>query len=264
MELTQRQPAGNDWRRWLSTRQGTFVIAAVSALIAAGIIAYALSRYRDNVNATGTQQTVLVATQQIEKGTAGDEIGVGQFFKPTKVLSKQVLAGAFTDPAALHGQIAAADIYPGQQLTASEFVAGGGLVSRLAASQRAISVPLEGSHGLIGNIHSGDHVDAYASFPSTSGRSVPVVRLLAPNVVVLSAGQSSGGGGLGGSGQASAIVNVALEVNTHQAAELAFAADNGKIWLTLRPGAGSPPDSQIVSLSSILAGDPTAPLEGAK
>src|SRR5437016_5857443 len=101
MELTQRQPAGSDWRKWLSTRQGTFAIAAVSALIAAGILVYALNRYRQSVNSTTKQRTVLVATQLIEKGTSGDAIGVGQFFKPRRMLTKQVSAGAFVDPATL-------------------------------------------------------------------------------------------------------------------------------------------------------------------
>jgi Flp pilus assembly protein CpaB len=261
MELTRRQPAGNDWRRWLSTRQGTFAIAAICALIAAGVIAYALAQYRHSVNAGSQKETVLVATRMIEKGTAGDAIGVGQFFKPERVLASQASAGVFVEPAALHGEVAAIDIYPGSQLVASDFTAAGGeLVSKLAASQRAISVPLEGSHGLIGKLQVGDHVDVYASFAERNGQPA-LLRLMAPNVEVLSAGLQGAGGSLGNN-QANAVNNVVLEVNTRQAAKLAFAADSGKLWLTLRPGNGSSPDQQPVTIGSILAGSPDAAQEG--
>src|SRR5436305_1868013 len=105
MELTQRQPTGGDWRRWLSTRQGTIVIALASALVAAGIIAYALSQYRHSVNASARQETVLVAAQAIEKGTSGDAIGVGQLFRATTVPANQAVAGVFSDPAVLHNLV---------------------------------------------------------------------------------------------------------------------------------------------------------------
>ena len=261
MELTQRQPAGGDWRRWLSTRHGTFAIAIMCALIAAGIIAYALSHYRDGLNAGNQKETVLVASRLIEKGTAGDAIGVGQFYQPTSVQVKQASPGVFVEPGALHGKVAATDIYPGQQLTASDFTAAGGeLVSKLAISQRAISVPLEGSHGLIGNLHVGDHVDVYASFPERNGQP-PLLRLMAPNVEVLGAGQQGTSGSVG-TNQANAVNNVVLEVNTRQAAKLAFAVDSGKLWLTLRPGNGISPDSKPVTIGSILAGNPDAAQEG--
>jgi Flp pilus assembly protein CpaB len=259
MELIQRRPAGTDWRRWYSSRRGTLTIAAISTLIAAGILVYALHRYRQSVNTTSKTSTVLVATQLIEQGTSGDAIGVERLLRPARVPAKQVSAGAFADPAALHGEVAATDIYPGQQLTAADFVSGGGLVSRLAATQRAISVPVDTSHGMIGDVHTGDHVDVYASFDNSNGS--PLLRLLAPNVVVLKAAKLSGGG-LGANNQTTATSNVVLEVNTKQAAELAFTADNGKIWLTLRPGAGSAPGHEIVNEASILVGSTGALLEG--
>jgi Flp pilus assembly protein CpaB len=262
MELIQRRPAGTDWRKWYSSRRGTLTIAAISTLIAAGILLFAMHRYRQSVSTTGKPATVLVATQLIEQGTSGDAIGVERLFKSTRILTKQVRTGAFADPAALHGEVAATDIYPGQQLTAADFVSGGGFVSRLAATQRAVAVPVDTSHGMIGEIHTGDHVDVYASF-QTSGSGKPVLRLLAPNVVVLKAAQV-GGGGLGSNNSTTATGNVVLEVNTKQAAELAFTTDNGKVWLTLRPGQGSPPSHEIVSETSILLGSPPASLEGSK
>jgi Flp pilus assembly protein CpaB len=261
MELTQRQPTGGDWRRWLTTRQGTVVIALVSALLAAGIIVYALREYRHSVSTGGQRETVLVAAQAIEKGTSGDAIGVGQLFRTMTISAKQALPGVITDPSVLQNKVATANIYAGSQLTAADFTtASSEFVTKLAKTQRALSVPLEGAHGLIGNVHVGDHVDVYASFPERAG-SPPVLRLLAPNVEILNAGQLTSGSGLA-SNQANAVNNVILEVNTRQAAKIAFAVDNGKIWLTLRPGNGGSPQDQAVTLSSILAGNPVSTQEG--
>jgi Flp pilus assembly protein CpaB len=246
MELTEKRPTRRDWRQWSSTRRGTLTIAAISALLAAAILLIALSQYRHNANAKSAPATVLVATQLIEKGTSGDAIGVERMFRPVKVLDKQISGGAIADPGALYGTVAATDIYPGQQLTSADFVSGGGIISRLASSQRAVSVPVDSGAGMIGEIHSSDHVDVYASFKRTPEG---VVHLLAPNVVVLKAAQESGGS-LGSSGSAKG--NVVLEVNTRQAAELAYTAENGKVWLVLRPGNGNAPGHETVTEASIL------------
>jgi Flp pilus assembly protein CpaB len=62
----------------------------------------------------------------------------------------------------------------------------------------------------------------------------------------------SGGGGLG-----SRSANVSLRVNDVQAAKLAFASDNGKIWLSLRPSAGAKPSRPgLVTVETLLLGVP--------
>jgi Flp pilus assembly protein CpaB len=51
--------------------------------------------------------------------------------------------------------------------------------------------------------------------------------------------------------------NVQLKVTEQQAANLAFASDNGKLWLALRPSAGAktgPPS--IVTVETLLLGVP--------
>jgi Flp pilus assembly protein CpaB len=258
MELTQGRPVGSSWRRLPSTRRGTLAIALVSALIAAGILVIALHSYRKSVETSGTPATVLVATRAIEQGTSGQAIAAGQFFKPTRILAKQITTGALADPGALRGKVAAANIYPGEQLTAADFVTRGGIVSKLGSGQRAIAVPLDNSHGLVGSLQAGEHVDVYASFQSKSATEVPFLRLLAPNVVVLKAGEASGAAGLGASNQPTAV----LAVSAHQATDLAFAVDNGKVWLTLRPGNAAPTSRETVNEASIRAGHAPASKEG--
>jgi Flp pilus assembly protein CpaB len=257
VELTGKNYTRNDWRKLLTTRRGTVLVAAVCALVAGGILVVAMNRYRSNVNSSGNQETVLVANGLIQKGTSGDAIASGQLFKPTSIAAKQVSAGAIADTAQLHGEVAAADIYPGQQLTASDFTVNGGLPAQLAPDQRAITITVDSARGMVGQIREGDHVDVYADLESGNGRSASVVRLLLADTSVLKAGSTGGGVGLGGGGNPQGQQsNVTLKVSNSQAGPLAFAADNGKVWLVLRPAnATSKNPPSTVSVQSLLLGN---------
>jgi Flp pilus assembly protein CpaB len=261
MEVSHRRPVGSNIGSWSSTRRGTLAIALVATLVAGGILVFALHRYRQSVETANKPASVLVTNRFIPKGTSGAAIGVGEYFRTKKMLAKQVAQGALASSAALHGQVAAVDIYPGQQLTAADFVSGGRFYSKLPRNQRAVSVPVDTSHGLIGDISTGDRADVYVSFPREANAPA-YLRLIAPNVVVLEAGHAPKG--TLGANTATATSNVTLEVNAHQAAELAFSADNGKVWLVLRPADGSSPRSELVSELSILAGNPSVSQGGKK
>lgn len=262
MEVTQRRPAAGKMGSWSSTRRGTLTIALIATLLAAIILIFALHRYRQSVETTNKPATVLVANRFIEKGTSGAAIGVGHYFTTTKILDKQVVQGALASSAALHGEVAAVDIYPGQQLTGSDFTSGGLFYSKLPGNLRAISVPVNTSHGMIGNIQTGDRVDVYASFKREAMREA-FLRLVAPDVVVLDAGQLPSSGGITSSAdQTTQEANVVLEVDVHQAAELAFTADYGKVWLVLRAANGTSPTSELINEFSILNGNPPVSQEG--
>lgn len=261
---TRKRPSQSDWRSRVSTRQGTGAIAVATALFAAAILAVALHKYRQGVDATSRSQTVLVATRLIEKGTAGDAIGSQHLFKTTRVTAKELKSGAFVDASPLHGKVAATDIYQGEQLRASDFTAGGGVVDRLAADQRAVSVSVDAGHGLIGDIHPGDHVDVYAGFLVESGftRPRPFMRQLFSNVLVLKT-HTPPSTGLGSQNAANQISDIVLRVNNRQATQLAFSSDNGKVWLALRPGNASELSSRTVdSLESVIFGSKPIPLKG--
>jgi Flp pilus assembly protein CpaB len=267
VELTGKNYTRNDWRKMLGTRRGTILVAVACAVVAAGILIFAMQRYRHNVDNEGTPETVLVASGLIQKGTSGDAIASGQLFKPSSIATKQASAGAILDTAQLHGKVATADIYPGQQLTASDFSASGGLTSQLAPDHRAVTVTLDAAHGMVGQIHDGDHVDVYAGVPFEvrNGRSEPALRLLVPNVQVLKAG-SGGSGGLGAATNPSnQFSNITLNVSDNVVGELAYAADNGKVWLTLRPAnATAPTQSSAITAQSLLLGTSQSTTGGKK
>jgi len=221
------------------TRQGTLVLGVVAAVLAAiALIAY-LNHYRSSVNSGTVPVAVLVAKPLIPKGTAGDVVGSKGLYQVTNIPQKEVQAGAFTNPASLTGRVALKDIYPGQQLTESDFgAAPTGLTGQLARSLRAVTVELDSPSQVGGQISVGDYVDVWALINvQKGGQTVPVAKLIMQKMYVLNS-TSSG--------------NVTLRATPAQAGELAFASQNDKIWLALRPTIGSLSKPPVITNTYLL------------
>ena len=238
-------------------------MSAVAGLVAAGILLVYLHRYRESVGTATQPMTVLVAKDLIEKGTPGNIVGSDGLFQAVTTPRSEVKEGAITDPAVLRDKVAVADVYPGEQLTASAFggVAGDALATRISAAERAISVPIDNAHGMVGNVQTGDHVDVYGGFnvrkllpdgtPDPNATDRPVLKLVVEDVVVLSAPKAQAG--VGGAQNAS----ITLRMSEEDAARVAFSSDNGIVWIVLRPPAGAEPTKpDIVTLETILFGVP--------
>lgn len=255
MQTTVRPPKlTKDGKGPLSSKNGSVLAAVVTAAFAGLLIMVFLNQYQDNVNKDGVPTPVLVASQLIEQGASGDTIGAAGLFKADEVPRDQLKAGAVTDAATLRGKIALEDILPGQQLTAADFKpAGRGVVTKLGPDERGMKVALDSAHGLIGTIRKGDHVDVLSGFlvDSATGRQRPILRTLMQNVLVLDA--PAGGAGGGAAGGSDNTEDVTLRVKDKQAPKLAFAADNGKLWLVLRPQNGRDNERQsLVTLETLL------------
>jgi len=247
----------------ISTRGGVFLLSALAAVIAGVLILVYVAQYRNSVKAEATPVTVLVAKRAIPKGTSGVVIASTSLYSATTVAQSRLVDGAYSDPASLQGQVAVRDIYAGSQLTAGDFApASSNLATSLTPHERIVSIPLDSAHGLLGQLQVGDHVDVYAGFtvipvdargvPLSGGQARPVMRLIVANapVATISSKKSAISGGTGTS-------NVNLKVSDTEAAELAFAADNGKLWLTLRPSSGAAPTApNIVTMETLLLGVP--------
>ncbi|MGO9823028.1 MAG: Flp pilus assembly protein CpaB [Solirubrobacteraceae bacterium] len=215
-----------------STRRGAITTAVVAALLAAVLLFAFVQSYQKGSSATAVNTPVFVASGYIPKGTPVSVIGSAQLLSRTTVPASKAVVGAITDPSVISGEVAASNIYPGQQLAASDFTAANVTVaSLLTGNQRAIAIPLDSAHGLVGVVQTGDRVDVLvdgASATSTKG-----VVTLDQNILVLAAPSSGGGGGIAGGGSSSG--NIILRVTNAQAPALAYAADNQKVWITLRP-----------------------------
>ena len=247
--------------RLVSTRRGSLYLAAGAALLAGILILVYLNQYRDNLKSGTTPVTVLVAKQAIPKGTSGSTVASKALFTAATIREGQLRDGALSDPASLQGRVATREIYEGSQLTAEDFSASAGSVaSTLTDRQRVLSIPLDTAHGLIGTVDAGNRVDVYAGFnvipvradgtPTSGGQSRPMLRLIMSDIPVVEV--VGGGSGLG-----SRLSDVSLKVNDEQAAKLAFASDNGKIWLSLRPSAGAKPSRpELMTVESVMLGVP--------
>jgi Flp pilus assembly protein CpaB len=224
----------------LTTRRGTVAVGVGAAVLAGIVLLVYLNQYRHNVNSQAKAINVLVAKSLIQKGTPGDVVGSQSLFQVSSIPKSQLKVGALVDPAALKGRVAASDVFPGQQITAADFTVGGvaPLLGALAANQRAISIPIDTAHSLSGQLVAGDHVDLYVGMNAQIAGGPPraIVKLVMQDLYVLNAAG-----------------NITFRVSPAQAGALAFAVENGTIWLALRPTTGAsrvvPP---VIDASALL------------
>jgi Flp pilus assembly protein CpaB len=248
------------FRRFLGTRRGAIIIAVATAALAGVLLLAYLDNYKENVNGGVTPTPVLVADRLIPKGTSGDAVIAGSLFRTATVTEEQLAGGAITDAAAFDGKVATRDIYPGQQITAGAFARDADpLRGQLEQAQRAISVPLDTAHGLVGDIRTGDHVDVLAgvnTVDGSSGRGQPALKLILRDVLVLKAPPTDGST-TSGQVEARDVGNIIVRTTDREAAQLAWASDNGKVWFMLRPPSGAK-DSRVpsVSLQDVLSAKP--------
>lgn len=242
-------------QKMLATRSGTIAVGGAAAVVAAFMLLLYLNQYRSSVTSESEPVTVLVARTLIEKGMPGDVVGLKKLFVPEESPRSQIKDGAITDPSTLRGRIAVDDIYPGQQLTVADFAGTTDAIgAKLAGKSRAIAVPLDSARGMVGKVEPGDRVDVFAGFNVLSGgagaQGRPVIKVMMQNALVLDAPAETTAGVA-----SNQTANVVLRVNRDQAAEIAWAVDNGKVWIVLRPRAGAPPTRPgVVTAESLLTG----------
>jgi Flp pilus assembly protein CpaB len=253
-------------RKVLSTREGTLIFAVVIALLAAVTLIAFLRGYKRTLDAGAEPVTVLVAKQQLPKGSSGDLIAKKGLFDATGLKREQIKEGAITDPAALRGMVTTHEIVAGQQLTTGDFAKPSDpIMSKLAEGDRAMTIPLDAAHGMIGNVQAGDHVDVLAGFqvqPDGASRPRPVLRTLLQDVEVLKAPPASDKPQQQtmGAGQTQ---NVVLRVTEKDSTGLAFSSDNGKVWIVARPQAGATQGRPgLVTLDRLLLGMAPIPVDG--
>jgi len=226
------------------------LVAGVAALVVATILLLTyLSHYRSSIKSENADVAVLRAKDFIPAGTSALTLARQGSFKVVSLPKDLVKEGAVTDAGDLQGQAALTDIYAGQQLTTADFGTTATSSSLSASSDllgtkgnagtwRAIAISLDNSHGLSPQTTPGDHVDVYVQMNGALG-------LLMPNVLVLAAPNQAATGT-----SAPTSTNYILRVPTKDAARFAFGADNGKMWLVLRPKDGAKPSGSTRITSS--------------
>ena len=207
--------------------RGWAIALGLGAVVLATILLIVyLDRYRARVSGRNAPTQVLVSNRTIPAGTPGTLVASGTMYTSTTLPKKDVEEGAIADPQFLTGRAAAVDIFPGQQLTAADFAASTSTTvdSQITGRQRALSVSIDAVHGSLSQLKAGDEIDIYVGIAAPNGAQE--ISLFRPAVKVLAVPGPQGG-------------NLVLRVDTKDAADFAFAADNTRLWFVLRPAAGA-------------------------
>lgn len=251
MKLSQRRVSRPSLGGMMATRQGALALALICAVAATGVLMFALGRYKTGVKPPVIPQaTVLVATRQIAKGSSSAVITAGGLYRPMPIVATQLAPGAISDASLLAGKVAAVAILPGQQLTSADFTAVPGATATLGPDQRAISLSVAGANANTGLVQAGDRVDVYTQFPAKNGKSFEVLLLRGAQVLDAPSGAPVAAGAKAVPSATSALV---LAVTSAQVPRLIYAAQNGQLYLTLRPATASNTPNGITTLTSVVA-----------
>jgi pilus assembly protein CpaB len=140
-----------------------------------------------------------VASQDIPKGTTGENAVASGLITPTKVLCGSVPPAAVTDTSFLKGKVAASTIGARQFITGTSFVApsqgaGGSLAAAIGTQGRvAVTVSVDAAHGVANGIAPGDHVDIAVAGDTGATYLLTGVRVL--TVGLETAASADGGNG---------------------------------------------------------------------
>jgi Flp pilus assembly protein CpaB len=207
------------------------------AVLAALVLLFFLNQYRTGLTQSDRVQ-VLVATTLIPQGTPGRVILDDKAYRAVTVRKSDLEDGAIVDPDTLVNKMVRSDVYPGHQLNAKDLRAVRGIpLARLSSYERAITLPVDPAHGMTADLNYGDHVDVLGAVDLKIGpkRIVGIrSKVLARDALVLGVNREAKGG-LGGSSKQT----VTVRVDDAATWDITKAAEDGKVWLTLRPPLGA-------------------------
>ena len=224
-------------QRLIATRRGAVLVAALAALLAGILIVAYVQRYRHSVNSEGAPVTVLSRSRRSPKGTVGhadrDDRSLLGDDDPAEPAAQRCVqrrvepARQGRDPRHLPGLAAH----------------GGGLRAGDERRRRVADEAPADHHGAV-RLHARDTREP------PGRRSRRRLRDLQPHHRRTRTG-SDRRGGVAHTALRMIMSNVDVDVDHARAADLnfkvtdvqatklAFAADNGKLWLALRPAAGA-------------------------
>lgn len=255
MKLSPRRASRPSLGGLMATRQGAMALALICAVAATGVLMFALGRYKTNTKAPAPPQaTVLVATRQIAKGTSSAVLASGGLYRATPIVATQLAPGAISDASMLSGKVAAVAILPGQQLTVADFTAVPGATTVLGPDQRAVSLTIGGANGGAGVVQAGDRVDVYSQFTSKADGKLFQVLLLRGAQVLQAPGAAGAPVAAAAKVATPSSAALVLAVTSEQVPRVIYAAQNGQLYLTLRPATASNTPNGITTLTSVVAG----------
>ncbi len=242
----------------MNRRLGLTALAVVLAIIGTvAVFAYAKSADRravDGIEAT----SVLIVEKDIPLGTSWSEVVEGGFVSEEKLPARATPSTALRDLEAdvPDGEVATAEIKPGQVIVRAMFGAKAPVTGKLAipARKQAITIAVPANAEVAGFVRNGSEVAVYVGFKvenlppgdrSVAGDDIMASKLVVPRVSVIAVNQAppsnvSGtsddeSGGLGSSQNADDTVLVTLAVDQADAERIVLAQElaESTLYLTL-------------------------------
>lgn len=236
------------------------VVIVVVALVLGGLAAVMAAQYlgsaRSKIEAESRPVEVLVAQQDIARGTSSEELIERKLVSREKVPSRFVASGAVSSGRAIEGQVLAVSLSAGEQLTTGrfEYPSQAGLSYNVPEDHLAVTVPVDEVSGVSGLLKPGDNVAVFVTVrTSDSDQGASKTKLLIPVARVLATGQRTTAeeapeeaqqqGGLA-STQPTGNKSVTLALSPSDAEKVVFASNKGdgrgdrSVWLALLPVKG--------------------------
>lgn len=235
------------------------ILALVLGGLAAVFAAQYISSARSSVEAESKPIEVLVAQQDIPRGTSSEDMIAKKMVSIEKVPARFVAAGAVSSSRAVEGQVLAVNLSVGEQLTSGrfEYPSQAGLAYNVPEDFVAISVPVDDVSGVSSLLKPGDNVAVFVTTKSGAESEdeaqtkmvIPVARVLAigqQTTVEQAPEEKQSNGALAASSQqGSQTRTVTLALSASDAEKVVFASNKGdgkgdrSVWLALLPVRGS-------------------------
>jgi len=225
-------------------------IVAVVLGLAAAFAAYVyLSGVQRAAQAGSTMTAVLVAKQDIPRGTLANDLMSSGAVEVTKMPLRYVPEGAISSMTGVTDRVLAVSVTKGEVLTSARFQypSDAGLAFNVPVGFVAVTIPVDEARGIAGLLKPGDRV-ALMITVTNQRRGGDQTGYAVPGAKVLAVGRSTGteaesssssgssGGALSGSSSGSKTANtVTLAVSATDAEKVVFAAESGRLWLALLP-----------------------------
>lgn len=200
----------------MNPRQRRGLLLLVLSGLGAVVVFVAVLSYVGNVRAqVGDKVPVLMLMRDVPAFTpvAGGDVSVVQL--PRKFVSANMVAKADD----LRGMVAATALHKGSYLETDTFEQP----PDLQPGQRELAILIDAETGVAGKVHSGDHVDIYATFPGQNN-SAPVAKIIVSNALVINIGNLQGkDNNSSGNFSSQQVVPVTFALSVHDSLVLAYA-----------------------------------------
>jgi pilus assembly protein CpaB len=243
-------------RRRLLAAAAALVLALVGTVV---LVAYARGADQRAMAGMSTVQ-VLVVAQPIAVGTPATDLAALVHTEPLP--ARAAVPGRVTDLAELAGQVATADLQPGEQLLASRFAPPENLKApgtvAVPAGKAEVSVLLDPQRAVGGRLAAGDEVGVFLSQENATHavlHRVLVTQVQGAPAPVDSAAQADTRTASAGSPAPTASLMVTLAVTAEQAEGVVFGAEHGTLWLSLEPDGADLNGTEVITPDNVYGKD---------